>query len=49
MDFEEIFNNLYRPKTIKDIADKYPDKPKEKIIECKCPNCNKTLRIKVKV
>lgn len=35
--------------TVKDIADKYPDPPKEKIVETTCPCCQKRLRLKIKV
>lgn len=30
--------------TVKDIADKYPDPPKEKIVETTCPCCQKTAK-----
>lgn len=38
-----------KKKTIKDIADKYPDPPKEKVIETTCPHCGKKLRMKIRV
>lgn len=48
LNFEDAFGFL-RKKTIKDIADKYPDPPKEKVIETTCPHCGKKLRMKIKV
>lgn len=47
-DFENQFDFM-RKKTIKDIADKYPDPPKEKVIETTCPHCGKKLRMKIKI
>lgn len=38
-----------KKKTIKDIADQYPDPPKEKVIETTCPHCGKKLRMKIKI
>ena len=46
--FEDPFD-LLRKKTIKDIADKYPDPPKEKVSETTCPHCGKKLRMKIKI
>ena len=47
-DFTNEFN-FGQKKTIKDIADKYPDPPKEKVIETTCPHCGKKLRMKIRV
>ena len=49
--FEDLSNpfNFMQKKTIKDIADKYPDPPKEKVIETTCPHCGKKLRMRIKV
>lgn len=48
--FEDPFDLLRKKKkTIKDIADKYPDPPKEKVIETTCPHCGKKLRMKINV
>lgn len=51
--FEDIFDLSQMTKkkthTIKDIADKYPDPPKEKVIETTCPHCGKKLRMKIRV
>lgn len=46
-DFIDQFNFMQK-KTIKDIADKYPDPPKEKVIETTCPCCVKKLRLRIK-
>ena len=49
--FEDIFgfSQMKKKTTIKDIADKYPDPPKEKVIETTCPHCGKKLRMKIKI
>ena len=49
--FEDLFDfsQMTQKKTIKDIADKYPDPPKEKVIETTCPHCGKKLRMKIRV
>ena len=49
--FEDFANSFkfMQKKTIKDIADKYPDPPKEKVVETTCPCCGKKLRLRIKV
>lgn len=50
--FGDIFGSLGgKPKSIKDIADKYPDQPKERevIANVRCPDCGKQFKVKLKV
>lgn len=48
-EFADIFKGMSgkeERKTIKDIADKYPD---VKVVETTCPCCKTKLRLKVKI